>query len=215
MIGGRPIEPTQYQPLGDRRRFPPPCDVRRAETLADESPHHRHKGGTVRHHQVTHIVRNAPCVRHTAIEAGGDCLDCLCDRRRSMWRRTPQTDSSRRASGRSLAFSRPWPLLLPAGQVLGAAGRRAAVPRPMRRARWPKTTTCNLAWTQKHASARCTSRRARASRSWSRCLHSTAKRASCSTSMIVRARVPGMRCSHSRSAACRLLSVRRVPMAIT
>jgi hypothetical protein len=55
----------------------------------------------------------------------------------------------------------------------------------------------------------------RAHRSSSQCLHSTAKRASCSTSMIVPARVPGMRCSHSRSAARRLLSVRRVPMAIT
>lgn len=74
MIGGSngPIEPAQHQPLGDRRRFPAPVDARRADTLVGESPHHRHKGGTVRHHQVPHIVRNAPWVRHEAIEVGGD-----------------------------------------------------------------------------------------------------------------------------------------------
>ena len=59
--------------------FPHPADARRAETLVDESPHHGHKGRTVRHHQVTHVVRNAPRVRHETIDAGGDCLDCLCD----------------------------------------------------------------------------------------------------------------------------------------
>ena len=57
---------------------------------------------------------------------------------------------------RRTSSSPPW------GQWEGQRRSRAVVPRPMRRARWPKTTPCHLAWTQRHASAKCSSRRARA-----------------------------------------------------
>jgi hypothetical protein len=70
MIAGSswPIEPTPYQSLGDRRRFPAPVDARRAETLADESPYRGPTGGTVHHHQVTRVVRKAPRVRPEVID---------------------------------------------------------------------------------------------------------------------------------------------------
>ena len=71
--------PRSTNPLATDVAFPHPADARRAETLVDESPYRGPTGGTVRHHQVTHVVRNAPRVRHETIDAGGDCLDCLCD----------------------------------------------------------------------------------------------------------------------------------------
>jgi hypothetical protein len=56
---------------------PQPCDARRAETLVAKWPDHGHKGRTVRHTKVTHVVRNARRVCHEAIDAGSDCWDFL------------------------------------------------------------------------------------------------------------------------------------------
>jgi hypothetical protein len=58
---------------------PQPCDAPRAETRVTKRTDRGHKGRTVRHTQVTHLVRNAPHVCHEATDPGSAFWAFLCN----------------------------------------------------------------------------------------------------------------------------------------